>query len=355
MATPLPAALAAYLDANAAGLDAGTADADALLPALCAAGLPRIGVPEDAGGDGTPVSHGIDAIAAVAERSLAAAFVLWGHRVFAEYLVRSPNAAVRERLLAATLDGRIAGATGLSNAMKALSGIEALAVHDRDGRLDGRVPWATNLRPPRFVVAVAVERRDGGSPYVTALPSERPGLVRSEDLDLIALRGTRTASLDLADVAADADDRLADDARAWLPRIRPAFLGLQCGLPIGVARASLQAARDAAGDARRVLREPIESASRRLADATRRLREGVDAGRFVDDPAPLFELRIALVRLALEAVTLELQASGGRAYHRDAPLGFARRWAEAAFLPIVTPSVVQLQGELDRRRASVAA
>ena len=35
--------------------------------------------------------------------------------------------------------------------------------------------------------------------------------------------------------------------------------------------------------------------------------------------------------------------------------GFARRWREAAFLPIVTPSLVQLKTELAKRRARLAA
>ena len=62
--------------------------------------------------------------------------------------------------------------------------------------------------------------------------------------------------------------------------------------------------------------------------------------------AALFRLRIALAERVRDALQLELQAGGGRAYHRDQPLGFARRWAESAFIPIVTPSLTQLQGEL---------
>ena len=51
-----------------------------------------------------------------------------------------------------------------------------------------------------------------------------------------------------------------------------------------------------------------------------------------------------------EAVDLELLASGGRAYSRNGGLGFARRWREAAFIPIVTPSLTQLEGELLRQQ-----
>ena len=46
---------------------------------------------------------------------------------------------------------------------------------------------------------------------------------------------------------------------------------------------------------------------------------------------------------------------GGAAYLKPAGDGFARRWREAAFLPIVTPSLVQLKTELAKRRARLAA
>ena len=69
------------------------------------------------------------------------------------------------------------------------------------------------------------------------------------------------------------------------------------------------------------------------------------------EPWLLFEVRIALAEAAQQAVQLELQASGGAAYLKPAGDGFARRWREAAFLPIVTPSLVQLKTELAKRRA----
>jgi len=43
---------------------------------------------------------------------------------------------------------------------------------------------------------------------------------------------------------------------------------------------------------------------------------------------------------------LELQALGGNAYLNTSQTGFARRWREAAFIPILTPSVTQLQSAL---------
>jgi alkylation response protein AidB-like acyl-CoA dehydrogenase len=58
----------------------------------------------------------------------------------------------------------------------------------------------------------------------------------------------------------------------------------------------------------------------------------------------LFETRIALASIASAAVGLEVQASGGRGYLH--PCDVARRWREAAFVPIVTPSLTQLKTQL---------
>ena len=124
----LPDTLSRFLTDNALSLDTDSSQSAALLPALAASGLPRRGVPVALGGEGGHTTDALDAISAVAEHSLAAAFVLWGHRAFIEYLLQSTNEGLRERWLPALLDGNTAGATGLSNAMKFLSGIESLQV-----------------------------------------------------------------------------------------------------------------------------------------------------------------------------------------------------------------------------------
>ncbi len=340
-----------WLDAHAESLDADSAHAHEVLPRLAGQGLFGLGVPAAEGGQGGTQGDALEAIAAVAGHSLAAAFVFWAQRAFIEYLLQSPNAALRRRWLPDLLQGRRAGATGLSNAMKYLGGIEALQVQARPGeggalRLGGRVPWATNLLPEGFVVAVAVAGADGASPFVAALPCEAAGMVRSADLDLIALRGSHTAALSIDGLETGPADLIHADANQFLPRVRPAFMGLQLGLCIGLARASQAAASARAGAGRDVLAGPLQGQRQALQQATATLHAGLADGRFLDQPQALFRLRLQLNDIVQQSLQLELHASGGRAYHRDQPLGFARRWREAAFIPIVTPSVTQLQGAL---------
>ena len=91
----------------------------------------------------------------------------------------------------------------------------------------------------------------------------------------------------------------------------------------------------------------------RLENTVVELKNGLLDGRFQGQPAALFKVRITLAETAADAVQLELQASGGKAYLSAYGAGFARRWRESAFVPIVTPSLVQLRTELQRQASAV--
>lgn len=343
-----------WLDQAADGLDTGREPAAGVLPALSRAGLAAIGVPRELGGAGGHLTDAVAAIADVSERSLSAGFVLWGHRTYIEYLLQSPNAALRNRLLPGLLAGTVAGATGLSNAMKHLEGLEELSFEARSeaGRrlVSGKLPWVTNPRGDDFHVAVAVAQGDA-PPFIASLWSQTPGVARSADLDLIALRSTNTAAITVSNTELTPQDVIHPDARAWLPQVRPAFLGLQCGMSIGLARRALAEARTASGAGRSVLAEPISDLSNALLHQERALLDGLQLGVFETNAAALFRIRIALADLVSEAVGLELQASGGRAYLSAPGQHFARRWRESAFIPVITPSIVQLKTALARHPA----
>ncbi|WP_420133389.1 acyl-CoA dehydrogenase [Rhodopseudomonas sp.] len=338
-----------WLTSEAGALDSSGALAAKVLPRLGESGQFRVGVAVQVGGAGGDVTDAVAAIAAVSELSLAAGFVFWGQRTFIEYLLQSPNTALRDNKLSDLLAGRRAGATGLSNAMKYLSGFEALQIKASDDngaiRLHGKLPWVTNLQPCGFDVAAAIED-ERGTAFVASLSSDDDGLQRSPDLDLMALRGTSTAAIALDGVAIAADRILHPDARAWLPKVRPAFLGLQCGMSIGLARRAIAEASHSLDAGRDILAEPLKQLTKDLARAQAQLFEGLLDGRFEARPAPLFRLRIRLAEIALEAVQLELSTAGGKAYLSQPGRDFQRRWREAAFIPVITPSLVQLKTAL---------
>lgn len=351
--------LASWLDTHAEALDSGRNAPSDLLGTLARAGLFRVGVPSVHGGVGGTTTDAVLAIAATAAHSQTAGFVFWAQRVFIEYLLQSPNQALAARWLPTLLDGTFAGATGLSNAMKYLGGIEALQTQlvpaPAGWTANGVVPWATNLIPGNFAVAVAADDAGTGRPGVYAIPHDARGVRRSEDLDLVGLRGSSTASLRFTDATLARDYLLHDDAHDYLPRVRPAFLGMQCGMSIGLAQRCIAGARERAEAGRSVLGDELDALAVTLDEQTRLLGEGIEAGTFVTAPRALFSLRIGLVDTATAAAQLEVQARGGAGYMNGRDGGLARRWREASFLPIVTPSLVQLRtalAEASQRKAA---
>jgi alkylation response protein AidB-like acyl-CoA dehydrogenase len=360
--------LAAWLDANAEAIDTTQTHAPEILPRLAQAGLLRIGVPAELGGAGGATVDAIRAVAAVASHSLAASFVFWGQRTFIEYLLHSPNHALRARWLPALLAGEMAGATGLSNAMKYLSNLEPLqmsaaplapdARHDRGGvarwALNGSLPWITNLRREGFIAAAVFDHSNGAAPSIFAIPHDAEGVERSDDLDLIALRSSNTAALKLAGTVLDTGWLIAADAPAFIAQVRPAFLGLQCGMSIGLARRALDAVAASSEATRAAISDETAELAHELDQVSRRLFDGVEHGTFLSMPAALFEVRIKLAALVDAAVRLEVLSAGGRGYLRG-QCGAPRRTREASFVPIVTPSIVQLKHQLAQHRRAQAA
>lgn len=346
----LPDSLTAWLDASAIDLDTRSDGGSAILPKLAEVGLFRVGIPVEFGGSGGAIADAVEAIAAVSEHSLAAGFVFWSQRTFIEYLLQGLNDGLRERLLPQLLSGDRAGATGLSNAMKFLSGIEELQVKASQSgasfQIDGKLPWVTNLQPSGFDVAVAVQGEDGSSAFIASLSSDDEGLHRSADLDLLGLRATSTAAITINSVRIAADRILDRDAKAWLPKVRPAFLGLQCGMSIGLAQRSIVETERQLTSGRDILVAPVKALAKDLFRTQALLFEGLSDRSFESRPAPLFRLRIRLAELAADAVQLELSAAGGKAYLSQPGRDFQRRLREVAFIPVITPSLVQLKTAL---------
>jgi alkylation response protein AidB-like acyl-CoA dehydrogenase len=338
----------ARLAAAASAMNDGAGDAREALHLLAEHGALRHGVPQELGGAGDTLWQAVEAIAEVAQECLTTGFLFWCQRVFIEYLLHTPNHALRDALLPDMLSAQRAGATGLSNAMKHLGGLEPLrttAVY-RSGnvQLDGVLPWVSNLQPNRFVVAVAAQV-DAQQAVVLAVPAEAQGVERGETFQLLGLQSSETAPVALRSVQLPRHWLLSEDAQTFLRTVRPGFLLLQCGLPMGIARRALQEASAKGKGAKAILAERIEQACarwQRLQQQTRRfaLKSGVDG------PAlrQLFQTRIDWVALAINAVQLELEATGGVAYFRDS--GTARRLREVTFLPVLTPSTAQLALQL---------
>ncbi len=338
-----------WLDTNADLIDQESGPiADQLLEKIAENDVFKIGVPAEFDGLGGGPTQVVDVLNELAQHSLTASFISWGHRTFIDYILASDNAYPRETWLKELYTGERAGGTGLSNAVKFLSEIEELNVtlsqEGDDYYLDGRLPWVTNLRSDKFAALFAADFKDGSQPWIITIPSEAEGLSRSEDLEFVSLQGANTASLTFDHVKLDPNWVLSKEGTDYIAKTRPNFLGFQFGLAFGLAQRSLDEVEASLNSNRSVLREEFEATRGNLIAIQDQLFAGLnDANYFIEKPRELFQLRIDIVDVVANSLLLELQASGGRGYLKESESSFIRRWNEGVFLPIVSPSAVQLR------------
>ena len=292
----------------------------------------------------------VESMAMVAESCLTTAFCMWCQNACAWYLENTENLALRTAMREAVGAGRVISGTGLSNPMKAASGIERLRLKaERVGGgfvLNGQVPFISNMGPghPFGIVFGA------GGRQVMALPAcDMDGVSGAQTIHFCALEGTRTWSLSFRDAFIPDGRVIADPAEDFLTLIRPGFILLQVGLGLGVMRA---AAREMRGLERRlghvnavldVQPGAIESDAEELAQQVRRLaatptdtdREFVDAVRC---------LRLAVGEGAITAAHGALLHAGARGYYRESTA--QRRLRESYFVAIVTPATKHLRHDL---------
>jgi alkylation response protein AidB-like acyl-CoA dehydrogenase len=330
--------LTAHLEPLAPAVDAGRIATRELLPFIHRfAPEPVRGRPN---GDLARVAR---LIASVAAADLSAAFSLWCHRMVLEYVALARGGLARDEHLPALLRLDRIGSTGLAPAMAHVVSGTALPVTAlEDGAwlvLDGRIPWASNLFVPDFVLVTAAALEDGAR--VVVLTSDVEGLRVAPYPELVALQATASSSLTLEAARVPVASVIATDVRAFVALVRPTFLILQSAFCWGLARRAIDEAAGAiagahilAADLAHLERRASEAAAA-LADASRGAHRGTHA---------LVGLRLEAACLATESVALELRALGSRAYLRTSPT--ARRLREAAFLPIQSPTEAQLRAEL---------
>ncbi|GJE71054.1 acyl-CoA dehydrogenase family protein [Methylorubrum podarium] len=329
-----------------AAIDAGEYPVD-VLRALGAAGTFAHHV------EGTPegLLAAIDAMGQAGEACLSTAFCIWCQDALVWYLARSEEAGPR-RHLAAFADGAALGGTGLSNPMKAFSGIEPLALRcEREGagyRVRGRLPWVSNLVPGHLFAGIA--SLPDGRRVMGLFEAGTAAVAIAANARFVALEGTGTVTVMVRDAYLPDADVIAHDVAAFVPRIRNGFVLLQTGMGLGLVRGVARLMReDARGrhdgrylplgpeaiEARaEVLRERVAAAAVRHAET--------DRATFLDT----LRLRLDVSLLALEAAQSAMLQFGARGYLEGSePF---RRLREAQFVAIVTPSVKHITTELAR-------
>jgi alkylation response protein AidB-like acyl-CoA dehydrogenase len=304
------------------------------------------------------------AIAAMAEVSRvcgATGFMVWCHDACGLYMEESGNPALTGQALLDHASAHSLGATGLSNPMKSFAGIETFLLQARrvEGgyRVNGTLPWVSNLGPDHYFGAVAaVEGAEGGHQIMFVVRCDGEGVELRNCPSFSAMEGTNTWAVRLTEHFIGADTLIADPARPFIGRVRAAFVLLQCGMGLGV----VQGAIDSMWDVERPLGHVNEFLDERpdelqaeldaLTERTMRLARTPfeTSTEFLID---VLDTRAHASELALRAAQSALLHQGARGYLMSSAV--QRRVRESHFVAIVTPAVKHLRKEIARLSATV--
>lgn len=275
----------------------------------------------------------------------ATAFSLWAHRSTIAFFD-----AVDRELPDGLEDGTVTGSTAMAAAFKAAAGVGEIQVRARRTSgglvLEGVVPWASNLYEGGVMVLPVVIEADAAHAETTAVVTVRVGTeghAVTPMKDLMALDATRSGFSKLAGVRVPSQDVLTEDLPGFLARVSAPFLLLQASFCLGLSAASLGAGAALRESSHGVFVEDFDA----VVAECRRLRS--DLLRLAEDPAAavredVVRLRLQAAHLTQAATRLELMLVGGRGYVASSPT--ARRFREAAFLPVQSPTEGHLRVEV---------
>lgn len=301
------------------------------------------------------------AIAAMAEAGtycMSTAFCTWCQDACGWYLENTGNTALRDLLQPAIADGTLLGGTGLSNPIKALSGIEGFAL--RASRTDGGyivtgvLPWVSNLGDGHWFGTIFEDAADPAHKMMAMVQCGQPGVEIRQNIKYSTLEGTGTYAIRFRRAFIADDMMLADPLGDMVQRIRPGFVLLQTGMGLGIIRASIQAMIEADASQEHTNRylprrppyfqdalDALEADIKRLAATPRERAPGY--------VRQVLETRRRCSELTLQATEAAMLHTGARAFIAGAPV--QRRLREGYFVAMITPSIRHLSQELSRMGA----
>ena len=340
----LDVALLEDIRAHAAALDRGEYHSRRSFRALGAAGLLGVGAPGNADGG---LQDMADVIRVISGACMSTGFSLWAHRMAVEYLLTAATPfsmdAVRPLLA-----GTAPGVTGMASAFKEAAGcgsLELTATTVAGGyEVSGPIRWASNLYPDSPMVTAV--RTDAGEKLIVALPLDTPGVALGDHFELLAMGSTASSYLNLQDALVPAEQVLSHDFGGFLQAVRPTFLILQSAMCLGLTRTAVEQAGHGLSGVNSVFSADVDRVAERLTDAEATLGRLARAVGGAEPPSKkeLLSLRLAAAELSSASADLEIRTAGGKGYASRTPA--SRRYREAAFIPVQSPSEGQLRWEL---------
>jgi alkylation response protein AidB-like acyl-CoA dehydrogenase len=329
---------------TAMSLDQGERDTRANVELLARSGTLGLGAPRNHD-QALPTMAAV--IAELAGHCLSTAFSVWAHRMTIEYLTEAAT-PWSSGVSANLISGDALGVTGMASAFKDAAGCGTLDLAARPAgegyRLTGTLRWASNLYSDSVMVTAA--QTGTGEKLVVALPLAANGVTIGNHFDLLALGSTASSFLKLDDVYVGEDQILSCDIDSFLTEVRPTFLVLQSAMCVGLARRCLDEVEPSLAGVNSAFAAEFDSLSADLADIETQVTRFATAVGGPTTPAKrdLLTLRLAAADMVSAAAALEIRTAGGKGYARRTDA--SRRFREAAFIPVQSPSEAQLRWEL---------
>ncbi|OBK47422.1 acyl-CoA dehydrogenase family protein [Mycobacterium kubicae] len=337
--------LLADIRAHAGALDRGEDNSRRSFVSLGAAGVLGLGAPNNTDGK---LQQMAEVIRLISGECMSTGFSVWANRMAIEYLLCAAtpfSVAAAESLLT----GTVLGVTGMAAAFKEAAGcgsLELTAVPVAGGyRVSGSLRWASNLYDDSLMVTAA--RTDTGDRLILAVPLNTPGVTVGDHFKLLAMDSTASSYLELKDAFVPEEQILSGDFGGFLNGVRPTFLVLQSAMCLGLAKTAAAQAKNGVSGVNSVFTEEVEAVADKLAAAERELIRltGAVGGAKPPSKKELLALRLRAAEIASTSAALEIRTAGGKGYASRTPA--SRRFREAAFIPVQSPSEAQLRWELE--------
>lgn len=328
-----------------------TADRRPVLGELATEGLLDLGL---AGDNGSYLDQ-VAVLAELARGCMTTAFSAWAHRMTVEYVARYGGAQFSS-LTDDLRSARRVGSTAMAGTFRAATGQAELTVTltelgDGTLRANGFISWASNLYDDAIIVTGMLHH---GERKIVLFPANQHGVDVLPTENLLALDASKSGAIRLTDVIIQPENIFDVDFTNFVRDVRPTFLTFQSAFCVGLAAASLSEIHELTGVAVS-LQERLNEARAELARVSSLVEHVAiwldtrDHDTSSSVPTNVIRLRLDAAHLATSATQLELAIRGGQAYGAKSPT--ARRVREALFLPVQSPTVAQLQWELQQLSA----
>lgn len=291
-------------------------------------------------------------VRALAREDLSVAFSTWADLMVLTYLQAADTK--HPELIESLQNGSRPGVTGMASVFKFAAGAGDLDLHatatDGGFQVSGKLKWASNLADDAIIVSGA--HSDQGGQFLFVIDGDAPGITLGTPFGLLGLNATSSAWVEFNNVFVPTENVLTTSFKDYLPQVRPTFLLLQSSECLGVAESAIAAASGKAVGINEVFADDIAETYQQITElisAQESIAEKTDNGQqpaFAD----LLRLRLNAAQAAVNAANLEIRVAGGAGYAKSSPA--SRRYREATFIPVQSPSEGQLKWQLAREAES---